>query len=341
MRNHTKIRIFFLILSLNFFILACQFWGKTEPDEPQDFPSVQTIAALTVESELGRFDSLASQTAVAEQTASPAAETAVDASPTPSSTPPPPTAVPTATPVPPSLTPTTAWVAPTLTFTPVAPYYSPTPTLASERISFKPGGTTAYLQETIQQNQSQVYSLRAAAGQTLIVNAVSSNNDVYLSVHGKDTGVILVSPAAAATSWMGVLPSSQVYEVRVSTTAPQTVYFMSVEVPADIRFDWGAISKTMAGTINVDAEFHPGVLTRVRYLAVASAGQTMTVRLDSPNIDDLSVAITGQQNGQGYLAYQVKNAGGTVNLPLSQGYFIDVYAVNGVSTTFSLEVKIE
>ena len=99
-------------------------------------------------------------------------------------------------------------------------------------------------------------------------------------------------------------------------------------------------SATIEGFVDVDTDFHPEVMTRVRYLAYATAGQTMTVKLTSRNLERLSLGISGQQDGQVYVAYQVKNNGGEVYLPITQGYYLDVYSTEGKSTAFTLEVTI-
>jgi hypothetical protein len=81
-------------------------------------------------------------------------------------------------------------------------------------------------------------------------------------------------------------------------------------------------------------------MTRVRYLAYASAGQTMEVTLRSPHLDDLAFGIIGQKDGQAYIRYQIKNNGGQVHLPVTQGYYLDVYSVTGLSTAFTLDITI-
>jgi hypothetical protein len=67
----------------------------------------------------------------------------------------------------------------------------------------------------------------------------------------------------------------------------------------------------------------------------------MTVELSSPDIDDLSLGISGEDDGKVYTNYQVKNNGGEVDLPTTQGYYLDVYAVDGRSTSFTLKVTIK
>jgi hypothetical protein len=131
------------------------------------------------------------------------------------------------------------------------------------------------------------------------------------------------------------------YLISLTTQNPDTYYFLSVEIPANIHFQPGAYSATIDGFIDVDTFFHPDVMTRIRYLANAFAGQTMTIDLNSADLDDLSLGVVGQQDGQVYIRYQVKNSGGEVYSPISQGYYLDVYSTGGKSTAFSLEITIK
>ena len=178
-------------------------------------------------------------------------------------------------------------------------------------------------------------------GQALILTATSEHNDVFLDVKGLEDGVHLVWAANSIPYWFGILPKTQPYQIILTTNNPDTYYFLSVEIPALIYFETGAYSGTIDGYIHVDERFYPDVMTRVRYLAYATSGQTMTVNITSPNQDDLSLGIYGQQDGQLYVRYQVKNSGGEVYLPISQGYYLDVYSTGGKSTAFTLEITIK
>jgi len=273
---------------------------------------------------------LATQTALA----APASPTSLRPSPFPTFTPTPTAATPTATDT--ALTQTASL--PTPTDTPQSP--SITPVVVYDGIRFRQGGTSAYAQKSIDNGKQHRYTVRALEGQSLCLNVSSPNNDVYLEVKGLQDSQQLLWAGAQATSWTGLLPKTQDYLITLTTSNPGTTYFLAVEVPAKISFDPGAYSDTIEGYIDVDDVFHPDVLTRVRYLAYASAGQVMTVKLSSPNLDDLSLGIVGEKDGQVYLRYEVKNSGGTIELPATQGYYIDVYSTSGKSTSFTLKVTI-
>jgi hypothetical protein len=91
----------------------------------------------------------------------------------------------------------------------------------------------------------------------------------------------------------------------------------------------------------VDETFHPDVMTRVRYMAYAFSGQTMTVELSSPNLNDLSMGISGKKTGEVYVHHQVLNSGGEFVLPATQHYYLDIYSISGTSTSFTLKLTIK
>jgi WD40 repeat protein len=251
-------------------------------------------------------------------------------------------AQPTSTPVFPSPfpSPTPTLVTPTLTNTPIPSAEVP-PTQLVNEIHFRPGGTSAHFEESIHSSESQVYTFRALEGQTLILTVTSENHDVFLDVKGLQDGLRLIWSTAQVSHWVGTLPTTQTYQITLTTINPDSSYILEVEVPANIYLENGVDSVTVNGYIDVDTRFHPHSMTYVRYLVFAKAGQTLTVDLTSTNLDDLSMGIYGQQDGQPYVRYEVKNNGGTWKSPTKQGYYLDVYSITGKSTSFTLEVTFQ
>jgi len=303
-------------------ILGCNLVSGSKEPTPNGFAVVQTQTAQAVQQVLDNLNNLATQTAQA-------AQSTVVLTPSPSAFPSPS----------PSQTPISIAFTDTPVPSPVIPPANP-PGLVN-KIRFRIGGTSAYFQKSISFGESHVYNLRALRDQTLIVSVTSPDSDVYLDVKGLGDGKHLVWSSEQVSDWYGTLPTNQVYQITLTTDNPDTYYFLLTEVPANIRFDPGAYSDTIGGYIDVDTDFHPEVPTRVRYLAYAFGGQTMTVKLTSPDPDDISLGISGQQVGQEYLSYEVKNTGGELILPSTQGYYLDVYAVKGISTAFTLEITIK
>ena len=305
-------------------ILGCNFSGISNRQVLTETPGARTGTAQAVRGIQETLSSLATQTASAVQVEA----TQAPPSPTPTSTPPTPTITP---------------LTPTATNTSLPPTSAPAtraPQVLTDVIHFRKGGTSAYLEKPIRPGAPHLYSIRALADQTLILTATSPGSDVFLGLKGLQDGVKLLRSNAGVSYWTGVLPKTQDYQITVTTSNPDTYYFLSVEIPANIRFATGAYSATIDGYLDVDQDYHPAVMTRVRYLAYAFAGQTMTVELTSPNLEALSLGIVGQGDGQAYIRYEVKNSAAELFLPATQGYYLDVYGVNGVSTAFALKVTI-
>ena len=102
------------------------------------------------------------------------------------------------------------------------------------------------------------YVLGINAGQTLNVSAASANNNVILIIFGAD-GTVLLSDHVDASSWSGVVPSTQDYYVDVrAIDGTSANYTLTVTIPPEppspphpgiqrIRFAPGTISATVQG----------------------------------------------------------------------------------------------
>ncbi len=297
------------------FLAACNLTGGLKGLRVEDTPTVHIDLTQSFENVQATLSVLATQTAQALP--------------------------PTSTPIPP--TPTSPPMTPTFTNTPTPEATKP-PTQEPgtvEKIRFKSGATSAYTTKSIKAGEQHQYKVRALQGQTMILTASSPGNDVHLDVKGVTGGQYLLQSVDHASSWLGRLPSNQEYLITLTTTNPDTYYFLTIEIPANIYFDKGAYSDTIEGYIDVDEIFHPDVLTRVRYMLYAFDGQTMTVELSSPNLDDLSMGISGKESEEVYVRYEVLNSGGEFVLPATQHYYLDIYSVSGNSTAFTLKVTIK
>jgi hypothetical protein len=307
-----RILLLIAILAAFAFLAAC---GGLKGLRVEDTPTVQIDLTQSMDDVQGTLSALATQTAQALP--------------------------PTETPIPP--TPTTPPATPTFTNTPTPEATKPPPQEPGtiEKIRFRSGGTSAYTTKSIEAGDLHRYRVRAIQGQTMILTASSPDNDVYLDVKGYQGGQILLTSESQASYWLGTLPSNQEYLISLTTDNPDTYYFLTIEIPANIYFDKGAYSDTIDGYINVDETFHPDVMTRVRYMAYAFSGQTMTVELSSPNLNDLSMGISGKKTGEVYVHHQVLNSGGEFVLPATQHYYLDIYSISGTSTSFTLKLTIK
>lgn len=122
-----------------------------------------------------------------------------------------------------------------ITISPLATIVRPTPiaepTLARQRITFPPGGTSATIQGKTATSGFDRFVIRAQAGQTMTVKVTSASNNVILIIFGAD-GNVLISDHAGAMTWTGVLPSTQDYNIDTRSVADSVVPFtLSVTIP--------------------------------------------------------------------------------------------------------------
>lgn len=105
------------------------------------------------------------------------------------------------------------------------------PTLARTRITFQPGAIGATIQGVTATSGIDRFVIRAQAGQTMTVNVSSAQNDVILIIWGAD-GNVMISDHAGATSWTGVLPTTQDYNIDTRSVADAKVPFtLTVTIP--------------------------------------------------------------------------------------------------------------
>jgi hypothetical protein len=213
--------------------------------------------------------------------------------------------------------------------------------LAPKNLVFRYGGTISYLQGEITAGENQTYTVLAGKGQTMIAGVSSNDQDVYFELKGLDDGQVLL-PLSEKSSYISVkLPKTQAYQITLISPT-DNVYFLSVEVPAEIDVKAGDGPITVKGYVDVLQQYHPSVFTRVRYLIKLEQGTTLYVQLKSKAIEDLTLALTGKDDGQPYLRYVVKsNAINGFIAPVSQDYYLDVYSISGESADFTLEMDLQ
>jgi len=144
-----------------------------------------------------------------------------------------------------------------------------------------------------------------------------------------------------ATSVQVQLPWTGDYQITL-TSAVDIDYFLSVEVPANLVVSPGMGAAVVDGYIDVLGAFHPDAFTRVRYLMELQAGSILDVQLSSQAINGLALALIGADDGQPYLRYEVQSTSiNNLAIPVSQGYYLDVYSVSGESAAFSLTIDVK
>lgn len=116
-----------------------------------------------------------------------------------------------------------------LTVTIVTPA-GPPPTNEPVRLEFAPGTSAISVPGTLRAGEIQSYLLRAAAGQTMIVNITSPNGDVQLSISGVSDGVPYKRSAVGPPSATFVLPLAQDYLVSAVALGGDTEYTLEVVI---------------------------------------------------------------------------------------------------------------
>ena len=110
-----------------------------------------------------------------------------------------------------------------------------------ERVQFAPGAISASKQASLAPRETHEYLLRALQGQTMTVTILSRTergteyqspgNLVLLEVYGIDDGQPLVRVPMGQTTWTGVLPNTQDYDIKAaSVTDLATSYTITFTV---------------------------------------------------------------------------------------------------------------
>jgi hypothetical protein len=88
------------------------------------------------------------------------------------------------------------------------------------------------VQSTLQVNGVDRWVLRALAGQTMTVDTSATQGQVILIIWGVQDGNVLISDHAGATSFTGVLPTTEDYYIDVrSVGTVSAAYSLQVTIP--------------------------------------------------------------------------------------------------------------
>jgi hypothetical protein len=99
------------------------------------------------------------------------------------------------------------------------------------RISFTPGGTMATMQGTTATLGLDRFVIRALGGQTMSVSIAATQGPAILIIYGAD-GNVLISDHAGASSWSGMLPTTQDYFIDTRSVENAAVNFvLQVTIP--------------------------------------------------------------------------------------------------------------
>jgi hypothetical protein len=195
-----------------------------------------------------------------------------------------------------------------------------------KRISFARGRTSATLEGRVNPHQSLDYILRARAGQLMEIS-VSPESSVQLIIYGVD-GTVLRSGMGEGSSFRGELPVSQDYFVTVRAGTEAVSYTLSAIIPQRIRFQPGAISASVRGSLPSSQSQY--------YVLRAKKDQTMQVQV-TPS-EAVQLIIYGA-DGTVLRSGMGEGASFSGKLPSSQDYVV-VVRTGSKAAAYRLDVTI-
>ena len=209
------------------------------------------------------------------------------------------------------------------------------------RIVFPAGGVSALEQGTLGGSQSYSYVVRALAGQTMSVNLRAMQGQALIIIWGAD-GSVLISDHAEATSWSGVLPSTQDYYIDVRSAPDMfTTYRLEVTIPPLTSQPPEPQAKSIIfqpGSDSALVEDSVGAYQLARYTVRALGGQTMSVNLTA--VQGQAILIIWGTDGNVLISDHAGATSWSGVLPSTQDYIIDVRSVTNTATDFWLQVVI-
>lgn len=196
-----------------------------------------------------------------------------------------------------------------------------------ERISFRPGATSATLTAHLAAQQSLDTILRAQAGQLMDIS-VTPDSSVQLILFGVD-GSVLRSGMGEGSSWRGTLPLSEDYIATVRAGDQPVTITMTVTIPQRINFQPGSFSGSVRSFLRSSQTKD--------YVLRAAQGQTMTVKVTSGQA--LQLIIYGE-DGTVLRSGMGEGSSWSGTLPSSQDYIVSVRAGPDTWAFYTLQVTI-
>ncbi len=199
-------------------------------------------------------------------------------------------------------------------------------------IQFALGETMAQISGSIDGGTCTRYDFYAGNDNLLLASVVSETHRLNLGL-SDNTGALYVSNALGYAYIRQLLSKTTKYSLDICNPDMTASKFdLMFVIPARIRFAKGSYGAQMNGSVKAN-----GV---VSYTAYASAGQTMSVNLQSgtgqPNA---FLRISGIQDGVVYLDHQAKLTSWTGYIPIQQDYLIEVVSYQA-ATNYALNVNI-
>ena len=206
----------------------------------------------------------------------------------------------------------------------------------AKQIQFAAGATSTTIKGDLAPSESDLYVLRALAGQTLRLDLAFAEGEAILVVWGEN-GDVLLSDHAEVSSFERVLPKTQEYYIQVKGRPDgNTAYAMTVTIPGipagveRIAFPRGSTSATLTGQLNASGSH--------QYVLEAQAGQTLGI--DMTFTEGSAILVVWGADGNVLLSDHAEAAAFQVVLPTTQDYYILVKGRSDGSTSYALTVTI-
>ena len=218
---------------------------------------------------------------------------------------------------------------PAATGTPILPtetQKSPavTPTLISVPpipLPLTAGGTNGNFEGKFEQYSRITYEIKLPANQYLEASISSATQKVAIEVEDPG-GKLLITASQNLKSWQGYLPTNGNYHISIVSGNDPAKYYLQVIIPTRINI------KSNGSSSSTD-KLSPNGMSN--YILNAAKGQTMTIKVDSPE-NDIFLEVYGVSNGQQYLRQVMDKTSFVFNVPATQDY-----AINLISTRANAE----
>lgn len=202
---------------------------------------------------------------------------------------------------------------------------------APRRIDFTAGETFSETTGNIRKGELISFLVSAQEDQWLMVDVGSRNLDVHLGIKGVFDHTVLVPELSQLTTWQGLVPATQDYEITLNAGGEDSNYNLGITIPEIIKFAPGAISAAIQGSVAAHQNVH--------YILYALAGQTMSVKIHSID-NDVLLTLYGIDDGQP-LARAAAGATEWNGILSRSQYFMIIVVSSGNSSQFLLDITIQ
>ncbi|MGB8648229.1 MAG: NBR1-Ig-like domain-containing protein [Anaerolineae bacterium] len=205
----------------------------------------------------------------------------------------------------------------------------------NSRITFPPGATQTLVTGHVDAGATQDYHIQALKRQTMMVTLASPvmGNPTLRVLGPSEVGPQVIRTAQDGWYWLGSLPTTGDYIIRVTSTNASADFSINVVVPQRIEFVPGSISGAVTGKTTARRT--------VSYLLRAGGGQQLTVNLSTSTPNTAGLTIYGLTDG----IPLVRAVSGATSwqgvLPFTQDYVIEIVPTADNPFNFALTATVQ